>query len=141
MTPASVTDNDHPVPSRGCRMLDLGHDDSPVAVAWEAAEKQTRLPDHMQPAFQPQAPARPYPGCRRKYQRFHVKSKAILRWRDINLGVYTTDASRKGVRFLSPVELAPKERGGIRLPNAKEFQIEIVRCRHIDDCCYECGAG
>jgi hypothetical protein len=41
---------------------------------------------------------------------------------------------------MSPVQLLPKERCRIRLPNTKEFQIEIVRCRRVDEGCYECGA-
>jgi hypothetical protein len=83
-------------------------------------------------------PARP--GCRRAYLRFFLRGKGILQRNDTYLGVFTADASRQGLKFYSPVQLFPKERCRIRLPKTKEFQIEIVRCRRVDESCYECGA-
>ena len=74
-------------------------------------------------------PARP--GCRRAYHRFYLRGRAILQRDETYLGVYTADASRQGICFLSPVQLLPKERCRIRLPNTKDFQIEVVRCRRI----------
>ena len=68
------------------------------------------------------------------------RGKGILQRNDSYLGVYTADASRQGICFLSPVQLLPKERCRIRLPKTKEFQIEIVRCRRVDEACFECGA-
>lgn len=121
-------------------MLDLSDDQSLIELAWEKVEQKPRLPDEMKDFFDQHGAMRARPGCRRAYQRFFLRGKAILQRQDAYLGVYTADASRQGLRFLSPIQLLPKERCRIRMPRTKEFQIEIVRCRRIADCCYECGA-
>jgi len=121
-------------------MLDLGPEQSLIDIAWEKVEVKTRLPEDMKDFFEQLGLAPTRPGCRRSYQRFFIRGKAILRWQDTHYGVYSADASRGGIRFLSPVEIPPTERARIRLPNTKEFQIEIVRCHRMDDCCYDCGA-
>ena len=103
-------------------------------------ELKPRLPDEMNDFFDQHGSMRARPGCRRAYVRFYLRSKAILQRGETHLGVYTADASRQGLRFLSPIQLLPKERCRIQLPNTKEFQIEIVRCRRLEDTCYDCGA-
>ncbi|HVT26877.1 MAG TPA: PilZ domain-containing protein [Lacipirellulaceae bacterium] len=121
-------------------MLDLSHDQSLIHVAWDKVEQKVHLPDDMKDFFDRFGPIPSRPGCRRAYHRFYLRGKAIVRRQDTYLAVYTADASRQGLCFLSPIQLLPKERCRIRLPNTKEFQIEIVRCRRLGDSCYECGA-
>ena len=121
-------------------MLDISDDQSLMTLAWDKLELKPNLPDEMKDFFDQHGTLQSRPGCRRAYLRFYLRSKAILLRQDACLGVYTADASRQGVCFLSPVQLLPKERCRIRLPKTKEFQIEIVRCRRIADDCYECGA-
>lgn len=121
-------------------MLDLGNDQNVIDIAWEGLALKPRLPDEMCDFFDRHGTLQARPGCRRAYLRFYVRSKAILQRQEAQLGVYTADASRQGLCFLSPVQLLPKERCRIRLPKTKEFQIEIVRCRRIAEECYECGA-
>ncbi len=121
-------------------MLDLSDEQNLVDRAWETTELKTRLPEDMDGFFEQLGLVPRHPSCRRAYQRFFIRGKAILRWQDIYYGVYTADASRQGIRVLSPIELPPQQRGHIRLPNTKEFHIEIVRCHRVDECCYDCGA-
>lgn len=121
-------------------MLDLGNDQSVIDIEWEQVELKPCLPDEMRDFFEQHGTLQARPGCRRAYLRFYVRSKAILHRQEASMGVYTADASRQGLCFLSPVQLLPKERCRIRLPKTKEFQIEIVRCRRIGEGCYECGA-
>jgi hypothetical protein len=121
-------------------MLDISDDQSLMTLDWDKLELKPNLPDEMKDFFDQHGTLQSRPGCRRAYLRFYLRSKAILLRQDACLGVYTADASRQGVCFLSPVQLLPKERCRIRLPKTKEFQIEIVRCRRIADGCYECGA-
>jgi hypothetical protein len=121
-------------------MLDLSDDQSLMDLAWEQAELKPTLPEEMKDFFDQHGTLRARPGCRRAYLRFYLRSKAILQRQDAYLGVYTADASRQGLCFLSPIQLLPKERCRIRLPKTKDFQIEIVRCRRLGDHCYECGA-
>jgi hypothetical protein len=121
-------------------MLELSDDQGVIAVAWDKVELKARLPEEMSDFFEQHGTLAARPGCRRAYLRFYVRSKAILQRQDVYMGVYTADASRQGLCFLSPVQLLPKERCRIKLPKTKDFQIEIVRCRRIADECYECGA-
>jgi hypothetical protein len=121
-------------------MLDNSDDQGVMQIAWETVELKVRLPDDMKDFFDQHGAVPTQPGCRRAYHRFFLRGKGILQRNDTYLGVVTADASRQGMRFLSPVQLLPKERCRIRLPKTKEFQIEIVRCRRLGEDCYECGA-
>lgn len=121
-------------------MLDISDDQSVMQLAWEQVELKPSLPDDMQDFFEHHGAVPSRPGCRRAYHRFYLRGKGILQRQDGCVGVYTADASRQGLRFISPVQLLPKERCRIRMPKTKEFQIEIVRCRRLADNCYECGA-
>ena len=121
-------------------MLGLSDEHELIAVAWDKIEIQARLPEGLRDFFDHVGPMPPQHGCRRAYQRFYVRSKAVLRHKDALFGVYSVDASRQGLCFLSPIQLFPKERCHVRLPRTKEFQIQIVRCHRVDDRCYECGA-
>jgi hypothetical protein len=121
-------------------MLDLSPGQNLIDIAWDQVDVKTRLPADMADFFEQLGLTPHRSGCRRAYQRFFIRGKAILRWRETHYGVYSADASRGGIRFLSPVEMAPKERARIRLPNTKEFQIEIVRCQRVEESCYDCGA-
>ncbi|HEX3601480.1 MAG TPA: PilZ domain-containing protein [Lacipirellulaceae bacterium] len=121
-------------------MLDLNDDQSVMQLAWDQVEQKTCLPDELKDFFEQRGALTSRPGCRRAYHRFYLRGRAILQRQETYLGVYTADASRQGICFLSPIQLLPKERCRIRLPRTKDFQIEIVRCRRIADECYECGA-
>ena len=121
-------------------MLDISNDQGVIEVTWENVELKTRLPDDMKDFFEQHGAVPKHPDCRRAYHRFFLRGKGILQRNDTYLGVITADASRQGLRFFAPVQLLPKERCRIRMPKTKEFQIEIVRCRRIDELCYECGA-
>jgi hypothetical protein len=111
-----------------------------MQIAWDKVELKTSLPDDMKNFYDQHGPVPARPGCRRAYTRSFLRGKAILQRNDVYFGVLTADASRQGLKFLSPVQLLPKERCRIRLPKTKEFQIEIVRCRRINEACFECGA-
>jgi PilZ domain len=121
-------------------MLDISNDEDLMDIAWEKAELKANLPDEMVNFYDQHGAVPAWPGCRRAYLRFFLRGKGILQRNGANLGVLTADASRQGLKFLSPIQLFPKERCRIRLPKTKEFQIEIVRCRRIEEGCYECGA-
>jgi hypothetical protein len=124
----------------GLHMIELVPEESLVDVVWEQTQLQTRLPENMEDFFEQLGLMPHRSGCRRAYQRFFLRGKAILRWRDTCYGVYSADASRGGIRFLAPVAMPVNERARIRLPNTKEFQIEIVRCQQLEESCYDCGA-
>ncbi len=121
-------------------MLDCSDESSVTELTWESAAHKTRLPEKFSDFFQRYGTVRAREGCRRAYLRFYLRGQAIVDRDGAQLGVFTTDASRQGIGFLSPVQLLPKERCRIQLPKTKGFQIEVVRCRRVDERCYECGA-
>lgn len=53
--------------------------------------------------------------------------------------VYTINLARGGLSFLHSEPLFPRERAGIVLLDGSDHEIEIVRCRRIQDCCFEIG--
>lgn len=121
-------------------MLNLGKQKQALARAWDEAELKTRLPEEMSDFFERIGMMSRRRLCRRAHQRFFLRRRAIVRCQNTTLAVYSMDASRRGIRFLSPIELPPKEHVRIQLPDTKEFRIEIVRCQRIADQCYDCGA-
>jgi PilZ domain len=118
-------------------MLDLGNEQNLSTVSWDTVEMTARLPSEMPNFFEQEGPLPVRPDCRRAYPRFYLRGKAILRLDSRLFGVYTVDASRRGIRFISPIQLLPKLRVWLRLPKIKEFQVEIVRCRRFEECCYD----
>src|SRR5262245_26270752 len=100
-------------------MLDLSQAEDLIAVAWESVSLRPQLPASMKEFFDLHGAMPSHHGCRRAYSRFYLRGKAILRRNNEFFGVYTADASRQGIRFLSPVPLGLKERNRIRLPKTK----------------------
>jgi PilZ domain len=121
-------------------MLDLNHEQVATDGLWEQVELTARIPAEMTDFFQREGPLPTRVDCRRAYPRFYMRGKAVLRWDEKLFGVYTVDASRKGIRFFSPMQLLPKLRVHLRIPKVQEFQVEIVRCCRLDEGCYDCGA-
>jgi hypothetical protein len=121
-------------------MLDLTDEQTVTDAAWDALELTARIPEKMPDFFERTGPTPTRLGCRRAYRRFYLRGKAILRCDDKLLGVYTVDASRKGIRFLSPIQLLPKLHVWLQLPNVQEFEAEIIRCCRLEERAYDCGA-
>jgi len=80
-----------------------------------------------------------YADNRRQYHRYYLRSKALLKRGDTTIGGYTKDISRQGVCLLSPLQLLPKERVKLTLPNGAAYSLQVVRCRRVFDNCFECG--
>ena len=121
-------------------MLNVIQDESVATFDWSKVDQQTQLPARLNDFFERHGMTPVQNESRRVFHRFFLRSRAIVRRNDMALGVYSVDASRSGICFLAPVEMEIKERVSIRLPKTKEFQLEIARCRQIDENCFECGA-
>jgi hypothetical protein len=122
-------------------MLDHGHETSVIAALWEQAELRTRLPERHDGDPGRQGPTPRRYDCRRGYHRFYLRGKAIVVRNGALLGVYTKDVSRKGFGLLSPQQLFPKEQVELHAANGQDYRLQIVRCRRIDERCYECAAS
>jgi len=121
-------------------MLDLSHAPDVSDAVWANVELTARIPAKMTDFFEKQGPTPVRVPDRRAYRRFYLRGKAVLRSDDWLLGIYTVDASRRGIGFFSPIQLLPKLHVRLQLPNVREFEIEIVRCCRLEEQCYHCGA-
>jgi len=88
-------------------MLGLSDEQNVIALAWDKVDRKTNLPDELRDFFDRVGPMPAQRGCRRAYQRFYIRGKAIVRHKETHLGVYTVNASRQGFCFLSPVQIFP----------------------------------
>jgi hypothetical protein len=70
----------------------------------------------------------------------HRQSLPALPRADTRHVVYTKDVSRGGIGFLHSEPLFPMEQFRLALPDGKSRTIEVVRCRRIQQRCFEIGA-
>jgi hypothetical protein len=108
---------------------------------WEAAEATLQLPEPEAKyffEFKGPMPSGHFDN-RRSYHRFYLRDKAIVTRKRSTLGVFTTDISRQGIGFLSPVQMLPKERVQLLLTSGTEYYLLLTRCRRRTDNLFECG--
>jgi hypothetical protein len=121
-------------------MLGCGHERRLIAELWEMTEAKVQLPYPLVNGFlKSPGPTSVYFDDKRSFQRFFLRSKAVLKRRGSLLGALTKDVSRRGVGFLSPVQLMPREKVQLTLASA-ELKLEVSRCRRVDQGCFDCGA-
>ena len=122
-------------------MLGFDHDPGASPLDWESIELRAALPSEASDFFERHGPVPVHADSRRGYARLYLRQQAVIRLSDgTRLAGYTTDVSRKGIGFLSPVQLFPKDRLSIRVANSRDLPIEVVRCRRLESNCYRCGA-
>lgn len=121
-------------------MLEIDNGQKLMEDLWETTTAKVELSESLKQRFFAAHGAGPT--CydnKRSYHRYHMRGKAVLKRGTSMIGTYTKDVSRKGVAFLSPVPLLPKERVKLRVP-AAELSLEVTRCRRLEPSCFECGA-
>lgn len=121
-------------------MLVVRDEERLIQDVWASAQAQVQLPAAMAKSFfVPSGPMRGHFDNRRSFHRYYLRSKALLTSGEMSIGVYTKDISRQGICLLSPVQLYPKQRVELRLPNGSVYPLQVVRCRRDFDNCFECG--
>jgi hypothetical protein len=122
-------------------MLDVGHEQCVIDDLWASASPKAHMPMLMGKSFFDQrGPMPTLNDSKRSYHRFYLRSRAIVKHKDKLLGAYTKDVSRQGIGFLSPVQMMPMEHIDVQLPNGASYNLEITRCRRVEESCYDCGA-
>ncbi len=106
---------------------------------WNAVASRAQLPCDAEEYFSARGVAGALCETRRQYFRMHMRETGILLRGVERHGIYTKDVSPKGVGFLSPVQIFPCERIQLLLHDKSKLDLELRRCRRIDDNCYECG--
>jgi hypothetical protein len=121
-------------------MLEIDHGQKLISELWETTATKVELPESLKASyFSAHGPGPMFHDNRRTYHRYFMRGKAVLKRGHSNLGTLTKDISRQGIAFFSPVPLLPKERVVLHVP-AAELNLEINRCRRVDQKCFECGA-
>jgi hypothetical protein len=121
-------------------MLDVDYGKKLMEDLWEATPTKVRLPETLSSQFfSASGPMPMYHDNRRRFHRYYMRGKAVLKRGTSLMATYTTDVSRQGVGFLSPVQLLPKERVQLRLATT-ELNLQLARCQRLDQGCFECGA-
>jgi len=129
----------------------LEHDGARQAIGeiLDRLECKVELPSSREEFFEPTGRLPTIPGDRRRYPRHYLRAVAALQCRQTFAAlprpaawhkVYTKDISRCGLAFLHSQQLFPRERMRIILPDGQPRIIEVLRCRRIQERCYEIGA-
>ena len=88
-------------------------------------------------------------GDKRRFPRSYFRGAAALHYRqsfpalprrDLWYRVFTKDVSRGGISFLHGEQLFPGEQMTVVLSDGRSRPVEVVRCRRIEDRCFEIGA-
>jgi hypothetical protein len=120
-------------------VVGLVHERRLIAELWDMTPVKAALPYPLSDGFMDsRGPIALHYDDKRAFQRYYLRSKGVLKRVGSTVGVYTKDVSRQGVGFMSPVALNLKERIRLMLASA-EVQLEITRCQHVDEWCYDCG--
>jgi hypothetical protein len=77
---------------------------------------------------------------RRKFPRFYVRKKAIIKLAGKIDCIYVKDISRNSIAFLHYQQVFPRQRPMLLLSNGMQRQAVVVRCRRIQENCFECAA-
>jgi hypothetical protein len=121
-------------------MLEVDNGQKLMDDLWDATPTKLELPESVEREFLAcHGPEPVRNDNKRAYHRYYLRGKAVLKRGKTLVGIYTKDVSRQGVAFLSPVSLLPKERIKLRVSTA-ELNLEVTRCRRIENAHYECGA-
>jgi hypothetical protein len=112
-------------------------------------ECRVELPESWASYFERRGQIPSDPDDRRRYPRSHLPACAGLRHcrslpalpRDTAWHmVYTKDVSRTGLAFLHSEQLFPAEQVTILLLDGRWRAVEVVRCRRVQDGCFDIGA-
>jgi hypothetical protein len=121
-------------------MLDFTVEDDLTAEAWESLPSRAQIPCDAEEFFEAQGAGAPLSHSRRQYHRYFLRDQAVLEHEGRRHAVYTTDVSRKGMGFLSPVQILPGDMVRVAIPECEVFTMKVRRCRRLTDSSYQVGA-
>ncbi len=110
-----------------------------IEAVWNALACAVVLPSDAADYFQATGPVPAEFNNQRGYQRYYLRGKALLEIDGVCYPIYTKDVSRTGLAFYGGKQLFPKQRLQVIFPNGRAVPLTVVRCRRIQDQCYECG--
>jgi hypothetical protein len=109
-------------------------------MLWNSVPSRAKLPYDADEYFAARGVAGSHYEMRRQFHRIHMRETGILLRGAERHAVYTKDVSPMGVCVLSPVQVFPCELIRLMLTEGAKLDLELRRCRRVDEQCYECGA-
>ena len=109
-----------------------------------------KLPSEMEEYFGTSGIVPTVPDEQRRYARTHLRVTAALQYRRSLpalvresewFKVVMRDISRSGISFMHSEQVYPTEQLMLVLPDCKPRCIEVMRCRRVEDSCFEIGAN
>lgn len=122
-------------------MLDIRDSNSMIDDVWSVAMRRTKIPASWTDFFDQQGPAPIEFNNARAYHRFYLRTKAVVVVGAQHLAGYTKDVSRLGMGVYVPIQLFPRQRIRVWVPEGRDYQMTVTRCLRIGPDCYECGAN
>lgn len=121
-------------------MLDCSDHSKIVVPKWDDVEIRAQLPLAVHEFLSKEGLVPTKYDCDRRHARKYFRTRAVLRRRGQDYGVYMCDVSRAGVGFYSPIQLLPEEPVELWMPSGKRLDLLIENCvRHANNS-YRCGA-
>lgn len=121
-------------------MLDLAHGVELNDEAFGPIVLHAELPCPPEEFFGLSGAVLLYGDSRRQYHRFYLREHVAMVRRGEAYGIYIKDASRKGIGFLSPIQLFPRDLVIAALPEFGALKLSVRRCRRLAPQCYDCGS-
>jgi hypothetical protein len=121
-------------------MLDIGPEAALTEDDWASLPSRAELPCSWAQYAAGQGGTHNKPNSRRQYARIGLRRMAIL-WVDGEPhAAYTTDVSKIGVGFYSPVNIMPNTVVRLWISGQSVFPVRVRRCRRLQERCFDCGA-
>lgn len=76
---------------------------------------------------------------RRSHRRTQARLRAAVQTSEKWYASYIRDVSSVGLGLVSPIQLFPKDRVDVWIPEEQPLELIIRRCRKLDRECFQCG--
>jgi hypothetical protein len=112
-------------------------------------QSEVSLPESWRQLRRDDQPRPSIPGDWRQYPRWTLPAVAAMRYvkpllalkrSDSWFAVYSVDVSRNGVCFLHLEQAYPTEQLQLLFADERKLFVEVMRCRRLQEKCYEVGA-
>ncbi|PHS17429.1 MAG: hypothetical protein COA78_03000 [Blastopirellula sp.] len=121
-------------------MLEISNETTITPEMFERLPCKVNLPEQWDNFFDHSGKIPTNFNDQRQFPRFYLRSKAISKLDGQLDCIYIKDISRNSVAFLHYDQMFPLKRPVIMLPNGTQRQAVIIRCRRIQQGCFECAA-
>ncbi len=121
-------------------MLDCSDSFNATLNLLDQQDGSVEIPTELDDFFEPTGPLPRVLHDQRRFPRHYYRKRAILEQKDGLSRVFMINLSRESISFLHSQQLFPLDRVRLWVEAGVCMKVKIVRCRRIEDRCFECGA-